>query len=164
MSLLTLDTYEYQRWRHESLNVRCKHIHDNVGGCVAIKNVTGACRCLGSHQLWVSWDGGGLSLRLVMRVSRHIFRPERATPGPARASQPGKRALKRRSSDQQISRGLCVQLFYKQFDCRAVLGSSSIYQRHQDETRAINQGFTNNPGLKIGPMLNPEVIVGTKTQ
>ena len=57
-----------------------------------------------------------------------------------------------------------VQLFYKQFDCRAVLGSCSIYQRHQDETRAINQGFTNNPSLEIGPMLNPEVIVGTKTQ
>ena len=125
-------------------------------------NVTDACRCLCSHQLWVSWDGGG-GLRLVMRVSRHIFRPRRATQGLARASQPGKRAPKHRSS-QQISRGLCVQLFYKQFDCRAVLGSSSIYQRHQDETRAINQGFTNNPGLKIGPMLNPEVIVGTKTQ
>ena len=64
------------------------------------------------------------------------------------ALQPGKRASKRRSV--KITGTVCTMLhrmrvqfnaLYKQFGRRAVFRCCSIYQRHQDETQAINQGF-----------------------
>ena len=106
---MKLDTYEYQRWRRESLNARCKtciaSIFTIILGCVAIENVTqvlvDACVPINCGYPGMEEEVWGWKCASLLQT--------RATPGLARASQPGKRAPKHRSYQSEY----CVDFVFE---------------------------------------------------